>query len=131
MMSSNEFSAATKRSWRARLASKLRGQPATMPMMKGSGSRLMRAATFSPATRFSPAIFSPTVADRPGMVRPRQEPARRPRRGVPVADVLGHRQVRFLAGERLAQDVGEKAGRGLVRRAGSDADRRQADGNAV
>src|SRR6185437_3622781 len=75
MMSSKLFSAVVKPSWRARLASKLRGQPSTMPMMNASGSRLIRAATFSPATRLSAAICSPTVADRPGMVSPRRGPA--------------------------------------------------------
>ena len=44
--------------------------------VEGSGlSRLIRAATLSPATRFSAAICSPTVADRPGMVRLRRAPA--------------------------------------------------------
>ena len=75
MMSSKFFSSVVKPSFDARLASKLRGQPSTMPMMKGSGSRLIRAATLSPATRFSAAICSPTVADRPGMVRLRRAPA--------------------------------------------------------
>ncbi len=60
-----------------------------------------------------------------------QEADRRARRGVPVADVLGHRQHRFLAGERLAQDVGEESGSRLVGKAGTDADGRQADADAV
>src|SRR5258708_162014 len=74
-MASRVFSAVGKPSFTARLASKLRGQPSTMPMMNGSGSRLIRPATFSPATRFSAAISSPTVAERPGMVRLRRAPA--------------------------------------------------------
>ena len=60
-----------------------------------------------------------------------QEADRRARRGMPVADVLGYRQHRFLAGERLAQDVGEESGRRLVGQAGADADGRQPDADAV
>ena len=41
---------------------------------KGSGSRVIRLATFSPATRSSAAICSPTVAEMPGMVRLRRGP---------------------------------------------------------
>src|SRR5664280_2166911 len=63
MMSSNVRSAVVKPSWSARFGSKSRGQPLTMPMMNGSGSRLIRPATLSPATRLSAAICSPTVAD--------------------------------------------------------------------
>src|SRR6516162_4722348 len=119
MMSSKVFSAVVKPSARARLASKSRGQPSTIPTMNGSGTRLMRAATFSPATRFKAAICSPTVAESPGMVSARsdggeihgagmqEEADRRARRRVPVPHVLGDRQDRLLAGERLAQDVGE------------------------
>src|SRR5258707_43427 len=75
MMSSKVFSAVVNPSFTARLASKLRGQPSTIPVINGSGSRLIRPATFSPATRFNAAISSPTVAERPGMVRLRRAPA--------------------------------------------------------
>ena len=48
--------------------------PLPGPRIK-SGSRLIRAATLSPATRLSAAICSPTVAEMPGMVRFRRAPA--------------------------------------------------------
>ena len=50
-------------------ASKRVGQPETIFMIAASGSRRMRATTFSPATRRSAAICSPTVQATPGMVR--------------------------------------------------------------
>ena len=53
------------------------------------------------------------------------------RRGVPVAHGVRDRQDRFLADEGLADDVGEEARGCLVRRARTDADRRQADADAV
>jgi hypothetical protein len=59
----------------ARCAEKLRGQPSTMRITVGSGSRRMRATTPSPATRRSDAICSPTVAASPGMVRLRRQPS--------------------------------------------------------
>src|SRR5262249_1169358 len=49
-----------------------------------------------------------------------EEADRRTRRGVPVADGLRHRQHRFLARKRLAQDVREEARRRLVRQTGAD-----------
>jgi len=47
-----------------------------------------------------------------------EETDRRARRGMPVANVLGYRQHRFLAGKRFAQDVGKEAGRRLVGKPG-------------
>src|SRR3954449_4063894 len=75
MMSSKPFSALKPR-LSARLASSLRAQPSTILMITGSGSRRMRSATLSPATRLSAAICSATVTDRPGMLRLRRCPTR-------------------------------------------------------
>lgn len=48
-----------------------------------------------------------------------------------MADILRNRQHGFLADQRLAQDIGEEAGSRLVGLAGADADRRQADADAI
>ena len=56
---------------------------------------------------------------------------RRPGRGEPVTHLVGHRQHRFLAVQRLANDVGEEARRRPVRLARPHADRRQANPDAV
>ena len=74
MMSSKVFSAVVKPSFSARSVAKSRGQPETMLMMVGSGTRLIRAVTFLPATRSSAAICSPTETDIPGMLRLRRGP---------------------------------------------------------
>ena len=74
MISSNDFSAVVKPSFNARSGAKFRGQPSTMPMIVGSGSRRIRAVTALPATRSSAAICSPTVTERPGMLRLRRAP---------------------------------------------------------
>jgi hypothetical protein len=50
------------------------GQPATIPMMAGSGSRRMRATTPSPAMRLKASICSATVTDTLGIVRLRRGP---------------------------------------------------------
>ena len=60
-----------------------------------------------------------------------QELDRRARRGKPVPHRIGHGKHRFLPAQRLAQDAGKEAGSGLVRLAGTHADRRQADADAV
>ena len=49
-------------------------------MIVGFGSRRMRATTLSPATFRSASICSPTVTDRPGMVRLRRAPTLAPSR---------------------------------------------------
>src|SRR5437879_4520837 len=51
MMSSNVFSAVVKPSLSARSVTKSRGQPETMPMMVGSGTRLIRAVPLGQADR--------------------------------------------------------------------------------
>ena len=144
-MISSKLCSALKPSAGARVGAKLRGQPSTIFMITGSGSRRMRLATSSPATLRSAAICSPTVTETPGMVRFRRVPTaapsmlgrvdeevdRRARAGVPVADVLRDRQHRLVPGERLADDAGEEAGGRLVRLAGPDADGGQADADAV
>ena len=48
-----------------------------------------------------------------------------------VAHIFRHRQHRFLAGKRLADDRGEEAGRRLVGPAGPHADRGEAQAHAV
>lgn len=53
------------------------------------------------------------------------------RRGVPVANAFRHRQNRFLTNQRLAQDIGEEAGSSRIRLAGTNADGRQANADAV
>src|SRR5262249_43305813 len=60
-----------------------------------------------------------------------KEADRRTRRRVPVPNRLRRWQDRLLAGQRLAQDVGEEAGSRLVGQTGTDADGRQADADAV
>src|SRR6266436_3974984 len=60
-----------------------------------------------------------------------QEADRRARRGIPVPDVLRHRQHRFLAGKRFAQNVGEESGSRLVGKTGTDANGREPDADAV
>ena len=105
----------------------------------------MRAATASPAMRRSASICSATVTDTLGMVRLRRGPSVAPsivaarsrkfdggaRRRVGVPHVLGDRQHRLLAVQRLADDAGEEARRRLVGLAGPHADRRQPDADAV
>src|SRR6266850_8493338 len=78
LMISSKLASARKPSSRARCASKFSGQPLTMRMIAGSGSRRMRRAGASPATRRSAAICSATVTERPGIVRLRRGPMRSP-----------------------------------------------------
>ena len=113
--------------------------------MVGSGSRRIRRAALSPATlRKRLDLLADGGADaRHAEVAPRaelrgveargvqQEADRGARRSEPVAHGFRHRQHRFLAGERLADDAGEEARRRLVRLARAHADRRQADADAV
>jgi len=73
-MSSKLLSARNPRA-SARFAAKLRGQPSTMRMIVGSGSRRMRRATLSPATLRNASICSATVALIPGMLRLRRVPS--------------------------------------------------------
>ena len=112
----------------ARFASNLRGQPATIFSTNGSGSRRMRATTASPATLRERGDL---LGHRHGQTRHGQRPARAhsaciqrggvaherhrcTRPGVPVHDAVGHRQHRLLAGQGLADDVGEEPGGRLV-----------------
>ena len=60
-----------------------------------------------------------------------EEADRRARAGVGMAHAVGDRQHRLLAGQRLADDAGEKAGRRLVGFARPHADGRQANADAV
>ena len=55
----------------------------------------------------------------------------RTRRGVPVHDIVRHRQHGLVPSQRLADDVGEETGRGLVRLAGSHTDGGKPDADAV
>ncbi len=75
-MISSKLASARKPSSGARVGAKSRGQPATMRWIVGSGSRRMRAVTPLPAIRSSAAICSPTVQERPGIVRLRRGPTR-------------------------------------------------------
>ena len=59
-----------------------------------------------------------------------EEADRRARAGVGVHHRVGDRQLRLLAVERLADDAGEEARRGLVRLARPHHDRRQPDADA-
>src|SRR5581483_1957971 len=56
-----------------------------------------------------------------------QKPDRRPWARMPVPHFLAYGEHRFLARQRLAQDVGEEVRRRLVRLARADAYGRQAD----
>src|SRR4051794_29825186 len=49
----------------------------------------------------------------------------------PMAHVLRDRQNRFLPRQRLAQDIREEAGCGLVRRSRPDANRRQPQADSI
>src|ERR1041384_7301934 len=60
-----------------------------------------------------------------------QKAYRRSRTGKPMADILRDRQNRFLPRQRLAQNIREEARSGPVRRARSDANRWQPQGNPV
>src|ERR1700723_3139959 len=62
---------------------------------------------------------------------PQQELDRGSGRGVPVTNVLADRQDRLLACEGLANNAGEESGSRLVGQAGANADRGQAQPNAV
>src|ERR1700722_9518652 len=63
--------------------------------------------------------------------RPQQELDRGSRRGVPMTDVLADRQDCLLARQRLADDAGKEPGSGLVGQARANADRGQAEPNAI
>src|SRR5262249_36802121 len=68
-MISSKLRSTAKPSAVARSPASRCGQPPTMRTTSGSGSRRMRDATLSPATRRSASICSPTVQHTPGMVR--------------------------------------------------------------
>ena len=103
----------------------------------------MRAVTVLPATRRRASISSPTVADKPGMFRVRRGPiasrslpawTRKPtaERGLANQCRTSRRPAaRPPARERLAEDAGEEAGGRLVGLARPDADRRQANADAI
>src|ERR1700722_9519545 len=63
--------------------------------------------------------------------RPQEELDRGSRRGVPMTDVLADRKDGFLARQGLADDAGEEPGSRLVGQSGTNADRGQAEANAV
>ncbi len=63
--------------------------------------------------------------------RMHQETNRRARAGMPMADILAHRQDRLVTRQGFADDVGKEARGRLVRLARTHADRRQPDGQPI